>query len=326
MQLLTHSRLRSYRACPRQHRYAYTLGYRAVREAHALVFGTAAHTCLQAYWEARRDGHHDPADAAFRAISLTDEFDRVRLEAMLVAYTSRWDNEQVEVLEVERQFELPLINPETGYASLTFRMAGKIDLLLRLADGRVAIVDHKTTSRDPSAGSEYRDELAMDGQITQYFLGAESLGYAPEVAIWDVLVKPGIKPLLATPAESRKYTKAGKLYANQRDRDETLDEYRERLFAEVSADPAKFIQVFEVPRLDCERAEYDGDVWDMAAEIRASERTGRARRNPDSCRRYGTPCAYLPVCQKRASIEDTTLYQLTGPNPELSSPKEVSAT
>lgn len=319
MQLLTNSRIKSYRACPRQHRNSYTLGYSPIREAPALAFGTATHSCLQAYWEARRvSSPMSPFDRAIAAIPANmDPFARARLEAMLVAYTASWDNERVEVIFEEREFRLPLINPDTGHPSKTFELAGKIDLMLRLEDGRVAIVEHKTRSGDAAAGSDYRDALVLDGQITQYFLGAESLGYAPDVCIYDVLLKPNTRPALATPHEVRRYTKTGALYASQRERDETVDEYRDRLLADVSSGPSKYVQTFEVARLDDERDEYNGDIWDIAAEIRASERTGRSRRNPDSCHRYGSPCSYLPVCQRRASLEDTTLYKLTVQHPEL---------
>jgi hypothetical protein len=324
-ELLTHSRLRSFRACPRQHYYSYVQGYRPRREHPALAFGTAAHGCLETYWLARRDGADDPGARALAAMPREmDPFARARLETMLVGYVARWDAEDVEVLEVEVEFTLPLLNPATGHATPKFRLGGKIDLLLReRATGRVRIVEHKTTARDPGPGSEYRDALALDGQISQYFLGAEALGYAPDDCVYDVLVKPGLEPLQATPPEKRRYTKPTKkdpvarLYANQREHDETVDEYRERLFATLEEDPTRYVATIDVPRLEAERDEYHADVWDLAAEIRLSARTGRARRNPDACHRFGTPCPYLPVCQHRAAIDDPVLFEHAGPHPEL---------
>ena len=50
MELLTSSRLKSFRACPRQHFYAHVEGYRPAREAPAMAFGTAVHEALAAWW------------------------------------------------------------------------------------------------------------------------------------------------------------------------------------------------------------------------------------------------------------------------------------
>jgi hypothetical protein len=319
-QLLTTSGIKAYSACPRQYRYAYALGYRRVTQPDALAFGTAVHLALEAYWRSRKTGESAPAAAAFDAHAATDLLGpaRARAEAMVTAYAAAWGAESVEVLEVEREFRLPLVNPATGHASPRWKLGGKIDLILRLADGRTAIVEHKTTSRDPGPGSEYRDALALDGQVSQYFLGAEALGYAPDLCLYDVLVKPAIKPLEATPEASRRYRKSdGQLDARQRERDETLDEYRERVLSAVAASPEKFLARIEVPRLEAEREEYQGDLWDLAAEIRLAERTGRARRNTAACWRYGSPCEFLPVCQKRASLEDPALYHRPGAHPEL---------
>jgi hypothetical protein len=75
---------------------------------------------------------------------------------------------------------------------------GKLDGLLRLADGRVAILEHKTTSSDARSGSDYRRRLTLDPQVGTYFEGCEALGTPAEVCVWDVLQKPAIRPLRAT--------------------------------------------------------------------------------------------------------------------------------
>jgi hypothetical protein len=50
----------------------------------------------------------------------------------------------------------------------------------------------------------------MDGQVSTYFDGAASLGLDVAGCIYDVIGKPGIRPLQATPVEARKYTKPTK--------------------------------------------------------------------------------------------------------------------
>lgn len=47
---------------------------------------------------------------------------------MIIGYVARWGAPRG-IVSVEQQFEIDLINPETGAASRTFRMAGKFDAI-----------------------------------------------------------------------------------------------------------------------------------------------------------------------------------------------------
>jgi hypothetical protein len=313
--LLTNSRLKSFRACQRQHRYRYTLGYRPVATSEALNFGTAIHLALEAFWRGGRS-----FDAAIEALpSDLDPFARARALAMLSGYATAWETTPLTVLGVERTFALPLINPETGAKSRTWQLAGKLDVLARLADGRVAVIEHKTSAIDAGEGSTYRQRLTMDSQVSAYFDGADSLaatyGYErADLVLYDVLIKPGIKPLKATPEQDRKYTKPTKtepsrLYANQREVDETPDEYLTRCANSITADINKHYFRVEVVRLESERDEYRFDVWQLAESIRVSERTGKAPKNPDACMRYGTPCEFWGVCSGTESLDDPSRFR-----------------
>ena len=323
MELLTISRIKSYRACARRHHHEYVESVRPVADAPALRFGTVIHSVLEAYWRARQNGE-TATDAAFTAFdtlrdlgSRLDAWEEARASAMVAAYTIVWGNQNVSVIAVEHQWQMPLVNPDSGCASQTFELAGKIDLILGLADGRVAIVEHKTTSSDPGAGSEYRDRLVMDGQISLYFQAAEALGLRPDVCIYDVLVKPAVRPLKATPIETQKRTRAGALYAGQRAADETVAEYQQRVCDAVAAAPERHIVQIEVPRLESEWDESTQDVWVTATRMREDAYHARIPRNPDACHRYGSVCPYHPVCTHRASISDPTLYQIARKHPEL---------
>ncbi len=316
MELLTSSRLKSYRACPRQHLYAHVEGYRPARENPAMAFGTAVHEALAAWWST---GPNNAFELALEHLPAgMDPFVRARAEAMLAGYHAFWCDEGFDALAIEKEFRLPLLNPETGAASRTWQLAGKVDAIVRGPDGRVWVLEHKTTAEDASPGSPYRQRLALDGQVSQYVEGAAALGFDVAGVIYDVLVKPAQKPLAATPPEARKYTKAGTLYASQRDRDESVDAYRERLADAVLDEPHRYYARVEVVRLDTERDEYRWDVWQLAEQMRASARTGRAPRNPDACFRYGTACAFWPVCSNGASLDDPGAYVRVGANPELS--------
>lgn len=329
--ILTHSRAKTFRACPRKHALAYTLGYRARGTSNALAFGNAVHKALELYWLNRMAEQQaellggDPLEALD---VLHDPFLRAKARVLCAAYFALWDVEAVTVLAVEAAFAFPLVN-ERGRASSYWYLGGKIDLLVQLADGRIAIVEHKTSGEDTSAGGAYRDRLAMDSQVSIYFEGARSLGYEADVCIYDVLLKPTQSPLEATPEAERKYTKPTKkdptprLYANQREHSETPDEYEARIAAVVQSDLTRFLPRWEVPRLESERTDAIRDLWATAQEILALENAVHPwpRRNPDACHTHGA-CEFLPVCRREASLEDRSIYVRIGPHPELQSEAE----
>jgi hypothetical protein len=248
----------------------------------------------------------------------SDPFELARAEAMLRGYDARWGDEQYETLAVEAEFFTSLVNPETGAASRTWRLGGKIDAIVRDAAGRVLIVEHKTAAAEIGPGSEYWKRLRLDGQVSIYYEGARSLGFDVEGCLYDVLSKPALRPYKATPPESRKYTKDGRLYATQRDRDETPEEYRARLIEAVASDPMGYYQRGEVVRLESEMADALHDVWQLAKQIRESELAKRYPRNPDACVRWGRTCEFFGLCTGEASPDDPGSFRrVENPHGEL---------
>lgn len=329
--LLSNSRLKVARSCQREHFNKYVLGFRPLDEGEALRFGTLIHLGLEAWWKASGDRLQAALDA-ISAVEDLDPFDRVKAEVMLHGYHFRWCDEPYEVLAVEAHFECELVNPTTGRPSQTWRLGGKLDVIVRcLRTGHVLIIEHKTSSEDITPGSPYWRRLRMDSQVSTYYEGAQALGYDVRGCLYDVLGKPGLRPLKATPVETRKYTKKGELYANQRAEDETPEEYRERLILDMTADPAGYFQRGDVVRLETEMAEALYDIWQTAQQIRESELAKRHPRNPDACQRYGRLCPYFEVCTGAASLEDPLLFTKSDDvHPELAGdtavqPKEEAA-
>lgn len=324
--LLTSSRLKDARACPRLHHLRYDLGYRPAEDAEALRFGTLAHVGLEAWWRAEADRIGSALSALhlqmLGASEERDLFSHGRAQALLIGYDARWKHEPYEVLAVESQFETQLRNPTTGRTSQNWLLAGKLDAVVRdLRDGRVLVVEHKTATGDISPGSEYWKRLRMDGQVSVYFEGARALGYDVAGCLYDVLGKPGQKPLKATPPEDRKMKKDGTPYANVRMEDETPDSYRTRILEALAEDPNHFFVRGEVTRLDNEMAEHLYDIWQTAQTIRDNEMAGRHARNPDACTRFGRTCSYFDVCTGVASLDDPQRFRREeNVHPELSAP------
>ncbi len=303
--LLTNSRMKAFRACPRLEHIKYRLGYRPAVEAEELAFGTLAHHGLEAWWRCTDGNRLGAAILALRA-EKADPFDLVKAEAMLMGYDARWlpDMEHYKVLHVEVRFECEVVNPETGAASRTWRLAGKLDAVARdRRNGHIVLVEHKTSSEDVSPGSDYCKRLRMDGQISVYFDGAASLGLKPDVCLYDVLGKPRQRPL----------------EANQRRAvAETPEEYRLRLLAAITEDPNRYYSRIEAVRLEAELHGARLDTWDTGRVMRESELAERWPRNPDACQQYGRTCPFFAVCTGEASLDDARLYrQTTDVHPEL---------
>lgn len=306
MELITISRLSAARTCQRLHHYRYELGYRPAVEADALRFGTLVHLGLEAWWKAP-NGERLPAMVDAIQHAEADDFDKARARVLLTGYHCRWESEPYEVLAVEVPFEAPLTNPATGHPSRTFRLGGKIDAIVRDAEGRVLVVEHKTTSEDVTPGSDYWKRLRIDGQVSTYYDGAKALGYDVAGCLYDVIAKPGLRPASAT--KEPKFKKDGTPYANQRLTDETPAEFEARLMEAVVAEPSRYFARGVVVRLDAELDEARFDTWQTAEIIREGARLGRHPRSPGACVRFNRTCEFFAVCCGEDSLENPSHFR-----------------
>jgi hypothetical protein len=325
LEILTNSRLSTFRRCNLEHHLAYEEGVRPLGgDPEALRFGTLFHLGLASWWLAYQHPG-EQLDAALEAMrpNALDEYDLARAETLMRGYDARWaEAEDVEILAVEQQFSTSLVNPMTGAQSRTYVLMGKLDaLVLNRGDQRVYIVEHKTSSDDIGPGSQYWEKLRIDAQISTYFAGARSLGYEPAGCLYDVVGKSRHAPFKATPDENRKYTKAGLLYANQRAEDETAPEYGLRLAEHIVADPDKYYRRGFVVRLPDEEREAAFDAWQTARLMREARAAKIYPRNVNACERFGRLCGYFPVCTHAASLDDITRYErVANVHPELTLP------
>lgn len=339
--LITVSRMRTFNSCLRLHFYKYELGYRSTRVAEALGFGTLLHAALEAWWrwwklqQAKADTIHTSAlsaamDAMTTKAAEGDDVDQVTMAkatVLMCGYDTRWADEMadLEVIAVEVEFVAPLRNPETGRACRDLEVGGKLDVLVRRrSTGKVWIVEHKTSGDDLSLGSSYWLRLRMDPQVSVYFDGARVLGYEVEGCIYDVLSKFRERPQKATPVEKRKYTKKdNRLYAGQRENDETIEEFRGRIAESMAENPEAFYGRAYVCRTVDELEESARDTHATALMMRDCFRLERAPRNPDACFLYHRICDFHAVCSGCASLDDGTQFvRLANVHPELSNDQQ----
>jgi len=228
---------------------------------------------------------------------LDDPFDMALVAAMFHGHTTRWGDEPIEAIEVERPFEIPLINPETGAATPVWNLAGVVDRIVKLPDGRLALMEHKTTTRDFAPGADYWVRLHLDQQLSIYVIAARSLGYDVQTILYDVTRRPMLRPFKATPEADRKFTKNGVLYANQRDRDETPEEFAARVAADIAERPDYYFARIEIARLQGDIDECGAELWQQQLAIREAQRSRRWFKNPDACFSLNGTCEYLSICQ-----------------------------
>ena len=218
---LTYSRVQAVTDCPRKHYYAYELGLRKIEEeSAALIIGKIIHAALDNYYKGfeKKEALRLAMEtvAVDPALSPEDKHEwLIRFEIirrMYWGYMWWWKKEDATLTTIatEQKFDVSIMNPETGYKSMNFTQAGMIDKIVRLPDGRTAIMEHKTTSLDLASDSEYWADLKLDLQISLYWIAAQRCRYDPQTVIYDVIRKPRGKPLQLTQAQTRRLAFEGK--------------------------------------------------------------------------------------------------------------------
>lgn len=323
---LTHSRMSAAKTCLKKHYFLYELGIRRDTDARPLRMGSAFHLGLDLWFKGvQQDAAIYRATESYAVLPAwcnTDELvndwliEREKVARLLSGYFWRWGDAKLEVIASELPFELPIENPETGFATPTFVLAGKIDRIVRLPDGRLAVKESKTCSDDLAPDSDYWRRLRIDQQISLYYDAAQRLGYDVKTVLYDVTRKPTIEPLsvavldpdgvkiVLDAAGNRVRNKDGKSWRQSGDaaqgwtlqtRRQTPAEYGERLTDDIAARPDFYFARQEIPRLDADLAEWKQELWDQQLTLRRCQKMGCWYRNTAACI---SPfrCEFLDVC------------------------------
>ena len=330
--VLTHSRMSCFRTCPRKHYLRYELGLSQIRDDMPRRVGSVFHALLEA------------ADKGIDSTTMTDELDIYEREVVLAMFDGHLrmhfcDEKALTVVASELEFDLPLINPATGAASTVWRFCGKIDRIVQLRDGRLALMEYKTTSRDFSPGAEYWQHLHMDQQLSIYVIAARELGYNVETVLYDVTRRPALRPcqipIVADGAKvvldsygARVRTKDGKKWRETGDSVmgytlqtvlEAPHEFAIRVREDIKNRPEHYYARIEIARLEQDIEECRAELWQQQQAIRQAQNEGRWYRNPNAC--YGlSSCDYLPICMRK-NLEGYTpegYVKSANINPELS--------
>lgn len=257
-----------------------------------------------------------PLSLALDAIEVPQESWQLAALArgMLRGYDARWGLAQteIELIAIEQVYTADLINLQTGKPSRTFRIAGKLDKLVR-HEG-LCIYDHKTTGSDiEDPDATYWRQLTIASQPSHYELLLHLNGLRVDRVIWDVARKPGIKPKAIAKKDACSVADLGSYcgfdlstdairYAETEQR-ENAELYEYRVAAECIEQPQRYFGRRTAKRIQNEIAEYAIELWDMATEMREARKHSRWYRNAGACMNYGTPCRFLGVCSGHDTVE-----------------------
>lgn len=336
--LLTQSRMACFRRCRREHQYRYELGIRPAGDTMPLRMGSSIHNAIdmRARWHPESnaiesiDLHYakliEEANSEQYAEDLRVECETCKalMDGYCVAWHQDWQTPAedtngltpVECIASELPFEMPIRNPETGKATTSFIASGKIDRIVRLADGRLAVKETKTTGMDTSPGSDYWLKLGIDQQISLYMLAAQHLGHKVETVLYDVIRKPSIAPKQIPLIDSdgvkivhdregnRVRSKDGKKWRESgstedgytlQTRTEDAREFGARLRADIATRPSFYYARQEIPRLSADLDECRAELWQQQQDIRGAQKSGHWYRNSAQCSAMGR-CQYLGIC------------------------------
>jgi hypothetical protein len=122
--LLTQSAMRAFRSCARKFQIRYALRMRPIKKAETQSTGHSVHAALDVLRRTEGD-----LTAALAALETEDPYIRAKEAAMVTGYLARW-GKPIGVIAIEQTFRIPLINLETGAASRTFSLGGRVDAIV----------------------------------------------------------------------------------------------------------------------------------------------------------------------------------------------------
>lgn len=269
---LSATRMQTLLSCPRRHYWRYEVGLKRETDADALRFGSAWHRAMEARWQ-----NLSIEDCFAAGVGETTDLDELQvstLAGMLGGYFDLYREDIVKTIHPEVPFRLPLAN------SRTFDSVGKIDGLGVLHDGRLALIEHKTSGEDIAPDSEYWLRLRNNPQCYEYVLAARALGWDVAVVIYDVARKPSIR----------------------QKQNETPEQFGDRLAADTRERPEFYFARREVPILEDDLEEYKIQRLELSRLILNFRAACRHARRPEhgwprnidgfACRR----CDYSGFC------------------------------
>lgn len=263
---ITYTALSAFRNCRQKYKHRYVDELVLDRpKGNALWIGTLFHEGIERFYNGE-----SMTDIVSYVASQKDDLgdpDRwLRVNAMLIAYADKYKDEQLEIIALEDEFEVPIINPATGKKSTTMVLGGKIDGLVKCDDGAFAIFEHKTTAVPIQ---NYIKTLWSDFQ-TRLYCDAYSRykGIKVNRAVFNII----------------------KRSQRRRKRHEADDDFLIRLIEDTEFYRQELI--FGKGML----GEIKTQLWDLKDNMQQARRENRWYKNESQCRSFFGICDYYDLC------------------------------
>ena len=270
-QTSTYSMWEAFSNCQRRAFWRYIKEVVPALADETMTFGTLIHECLATWYRTKSsDSVLGMIDANYQngQNPETEKFWHFA-HAMMSAYMRRYERETWNVLGIEQEFQVPLVNPATGWPSRTFCLRGKVDMIIEHG-GQIFVAEHKTAS---SVDAAYIEGLNLSLQADIYFAAGSGL-WSPVGVIYNILQKPALR-------------KIG-------------PDFRERCAADMEKPEA--LQRFTFYYDKGDRARLQSELWELSQRWLHCAKTGVWLQNRRACFIYRKPCAYFKLC---ASRDDT---------------------
>lgn len=261
---LSTSKASTFLRCPQMYEYLYVHEREPRRVEDRLSYGRAWHELMEYRWKGQFHSGEFPGLGDHVTTLLKETFRTYCELYPLVEH----------LVECEVNHVLPLGDNE---------LEVRFDALVRW-QGRLYLVEHKTTSSDISPGSYYWERLQLDQQLSWYYLAAKMLGHDIDGVIYDVVRKPALRQTAR----------------------ETREQFTERCVQAVTGDPGKYFARELVTRSKKALARAENN-FDRVVKLIG---LGEFPQNPRQCFDWSTKCGYHEVCVDAATLDDETLYKI----------------
>lgn len=245
--ILRSSSIADWKACPQKYRLRWRQHFQVDRDPAVARIGSYWGELHEHYGDARAAGqsHDDAVESVMEFLeqrySAVPDFidyepawwrEREVLQRAFLCYHAIFEEDPVEILASELKFQLPMYDDRgQAYPEDEVILEGHIDHIVAW-NGRICVLERKSTGDDLSPTSKYWRRLRKDTQVSMYAMALRELarrGELPEAVmshpdyrpgqfgntLYDVWRRPQIKPKALTLRDSATLLDRGE-YCNER--------------------------------------------------------------------------------------------------------------
>jgi len=183
---ISNSEATSWLTCRARYRYEFDMNLQKIGSSDALDKGNLIHAILEEYYKARMlgDSHEEAVVMGRKAlIPAMDTYGMeliAKVDPLMQAYFNHYQHDNWEILSVEDSFDLPITDD--------FTMPTRLDLLVKTSDGKIWIVDHKSTYDFWTT-----DDIELNAQLPKYVATLRNMGYDVAGAIINQIRTRSVK-------------------------------------------------------------------------------------------------------------------------------------